>query len=315
MSNGAAERIRCRATYAVNGAGRALQQTLRCASDSYRLDISSNVVSEGGALSGSWSEATRGVSEVFPAAPRFTDCGLCRWAGSRPGSTCAPRATDSRCRSGHPAAQMYRPCRSLCIKDRGLQGSLPLGRSSALAPCRGARDIRYRKVAVGRKIKRSRPVPLSWRKRSASQKDAATASWKDRYRQSTGKHHRSQNQGRTNENRRAFNRNAGILVWIILKTQTIEKMDRCAQAQPKRNCQATMLANCRPCPVALKIAPEATMGKSPAKWRRTSRRGAERGADKDGDEAELERQAATQFFNHSGAISRSDHRRPVTDML
>ncbi len=62
MSNGAAERIRCRATYAVNGAGRALQQTLRCASDSYRLDISSNVVSEGGALSGSWSEATRGVS-------------------------------------------------------------------------------------------------------------------------------------------------------------------------------------------------------------------------------------------------------------
>jgi len=62
MSNGAAERIRCRATYAVSGAGRALQQTLRCASDSYRLEISSNVVSEGGALSGSWSEATRGVS-------------------------------------------------------------------------------------------------------------------------------------------------------------------------------------------------------------------------------------------------------------
>jgi len=69
MSNGAEERIRCRATYAVNGAGRALQQTLRCASDSYRLDISSNVVSEGGALSGSWSEATAVCREVFPAAP------------------------------------------------------------------------------------------------------------------------------------------------------------------------------------------------------------------------------------------------------
>jgi hypothetical protein len=62
MTNGAAERIRCRATYAVNGTGRAVQQTLRCASDSYRLEISSNVMSEGGTLSGSWSEASRGVS-------------------------------------------------------------------------------------------------------------------------------------------------------------------------------------------------------------------------------------------------------------
>ncbi len=62
MTNGAAERIRCKATYAVNASGRAVQQTLRCASDSYRLEISSNVTAEGGALSGSWSEATRGVS-------------------------------------------------------------------------------------------------------------------------------------------------------------------------------------------------------------------------------------------------------------
>ena len=62
MTNGAAERIRCRGTYAVNANGRMVQQDLRCASDSYRLEISSNVTSEGGALSGSWSEATRGVS-------------------------------------------------------------------------------------------------------------------------------------------------------------------------------------------------------------------------------------------------------------
>ncbi|MGH6856937.1 MAG: hypothetical protein ACRECP_04615, partial [Methylocella sp.] len=40
----------------------ALQQTLRCASDSYRLEISSNVISEGSSLSGSWAEVTRGVS-------------------------------------------------------------------------------------------------------------------------------------------------------------------------------------------------------------------------------------------------------------
>jgi hypothetical protein len=62
MTNGATERIRCKATYAANAAGKAVQQTLRCASASYRLDISSNVISEGGSLSGSWAEATRGVS-------------------------------------------------------------------------------------------------------------------------------------------------------------------------------------------------------------------------------------------------------------
>lgn len=39
-----------------------MQQNLRCASQSYRLEISSNVTSEGGAVSGQWSEATRGVS-------------------------------------------------------------------------------------------------------------------------------------------------------------------------------------------------------------------------------------------------------------
>ncbi len=62
MTNGATERIHCKATYAVNATGKAVQQTLRCASDSYRVEISSNVTSEGGSLSGSWAEATRGVS-------------------------------------------------------------------------------------------------------------------------------------------------------------------------------------------------------------------------------------------------------------
>ena len=69
MANGATERIRCKAAYAVNATGKAVQQTLRCASDSYRVEISSNVISEGGSLSGSWAEATRGASENSPAAP------------------------------------------------------------------------------------------------------------------------------------------------------------------------------------------------------------------------------------------------------
>jgi len=69
MTNGAIERIRCKATYAVNATGNAVQQTLRCASDSYRFEISSNVISEGGSLSGSWAEATAVCREIFPAAP------------------------------------------------------------------------------------------------------------------------------------------------------------------------------------------------------------------------------------------------------
>jgi hypothetical protein len=62
LEGGAREAIRCRATYAVRSDGNALQQTLRCASDSYKIELTSNVVSSGGKLSGTWSEATRNVS-------------------------------------------------------------------------------------------------------------------------------------------------------------------------------------------------------------------------------------------------------------
>lgn len=62
LESGAQEAIRCRATYAVRDDGNALQQTLRCASDSYKIELTSNVVSSGSKLSGTWSESTRNVS-------------------------------------------------------------------------------------------------------------------------------------------------------------------------------------------------------------------------------------------------------------
>jgi hypothetical protein len=62
VANGGRERLRCRATYAVGGDGTRLQQNLRCASDSYRFDVNGDVVSEGGVLTGTWSEANRNVS-------------------------------------------------------------------------------------------------------------------------------------------------------------------------------------------------------------------------------------------------------------
>src|SRR5258708_18318306 len=48
LSDGSTERIRCRASYIVAGSGSELRQSLRCASDSYKFDLSSNVVSARG---------------------------------------------------------------------------------------------------------------------------------------------------------------------------------------------------------------------------------------------------------------------------
>jgi hypothetical protein len=61
-SNGGGERIRCRAKYTVGEGGRAFQQALTCASDSYKVEISCNVETDGTRVTGTWSEATRGVS-------------------------------------------------------------------------------------------------------------------------------------------------------------------------------------------------------------------------------------------------------------
>lgn len=62
LDDGSSERIRCRATYAVGAGGNGLNQSLTCASDAYKFNLASNVLSRGGELSGTWSEATRGVN-------------------------------------------------------------------------------------------------------------------------------------------------------------------------------------------------------------------------------------------------------------
>jgi hypothetical protein len=62
LSNGSTERIRCRANYQVDANRTGLRLTLRCASDSYKFDLSSNVTSQGGNISGTWSEASRNLN-------------------------------------------------------------------------------------------------------------------------------------------------------------------------------------------------------------------------------------------------------------
>src|SRR3977135_61537 len=61
LSDGTTERIRCKADYKVNGTGLGLKQSLRCASDSYKFELSSDVTSYGDRISGNWSEASRNI--------------------------------------------------------------------------------------------------------------------------------------------------------------------------------------------------------------------------------------------------------------
>ena len=62
VENGTKERLRCRAHYDVGGGGNSMSQNLTCASDSYKFNVVSNVQASGSAISGSWSETSRGAN-------------------------------------------------------------------------------------------------------------------------------------------------------------------------------------------------------------------------------------------------------------
>jgi len=59
LDDGSSERIRCRATYQVSGPN--LEMSLTCASDAYKFNLAANVVDQGGAVSGTWSESGRNI--------------------------------------------------------------------------------------------------------------------------------------------------------------------------------------------------------------------------------------------------------------
>jgi hypothetical protein len=84
LEDGSSENIRCKATYAVRGDAQGLNQTLLCASDSYRFELKSDVIAQNGVLSGTWRETSRNVGgtleghagdgqfNVDVSAPSFT---------------------------------------------------------------------------------------------------------------------------------------------------------------------------------------------------------------------------------------------------
>jgi hypothetical protein len=53
------ERLRCKAHYDVTSDGGSLEQTLLCASDSYKLEVRSKVAATGTRFTGKWNEVTR----------------------------------------------------------------------------------------------------------------------------------------------------------------------------------------------------------------------------------------------------------------
>jgi hypothetical protein len=65
MSDGSSEPIKCRASYTAGKGGETLDQTLRCASDSYKFNVNSSVSANGNALSGKWTETTYNLTGTF----------------------------------------------------------------------------------------------------------------------------------------------------------------------------------------------------------------------------------------------------------
>lgn len=61
LSDGHEEGVRCRARNNVGANGNQMQQSLRCASESYNFELRSDVEQRNGVIQGNWSESTRSI--------------------------------------------------------------------------------------------------------------------------------------------------------------------------------------------------------------------------------------------------------------
>jgi hypothetical protein len=62
LTNDIHERLRCRANYTYGASNSSLGLSIRCASDNYKFELTSNVVDRGGNISGTWRETAYNVS-------------------------------------------------------------------------------------------------------------------------------------------------------------------------------------------------------------------------------------------------------------
>lgn len=71
MANGEMRKIACSSTYVIGPSGATLKQSLDCSSDGVRLQLTASYIyADGGALSGDWSEATRGAHGALNGSAR-----------------------------------------------------------------------------------------------------------------------------------------------------------------------------------------------------------------------------------------------------
>jgi hypothetical protein len=77
FKDGKQEQVKCRATYIVGATPDDLKQTIRCASGSGKIEVTSNVKHDAGKLTGEWTETVYNVTgdlsgEVTPRGYRVT---------------------------------------------------------------------------------------------------------------------------------------------------------------------------------------------------------------------------------------------------
>ena len=105
LTNDIHEKLRCRATYSYNQASNGLALAIRCASDNYKFELTSNVVEQNGQISGQWSETAYGVSgsisgrvnggriQAVAKGDSFTASLTVNTNGNRQSVTITPQAT------------------------------------------------------------------------------------------------------------------------------------------------------------------------------------------------------------------------------
>jgi hypothetical protein len=62
LTNDIQERLRCRANHTFNQSASSIALNIRCASDNYKFELTSNVVERRGQITGQWREASYNVS-------------------------------------------------------------------------------------------------------------------------------------------------------------------------------------------------------------------------------------------------------------
>jgi hypothetical protein len=62
MKDGGHERVRCSGTYTVGSDGNTMRNELRCSSDSYKVEMTTDITQIGDQLAGNWTENTRHVA-------------------------------------------------------------------------------------------------------------------------------------------------------------------------------------------------------------------------------------------------------------